>query len=148
MQRAEWVDFTAFPVLIIRLPVQFSVVDVSAMYNALEELTERDGKYTTIVDSTALTFPPGPMTRRALVRGGAAIEAHAQKYCIGTALVIHNTLVRGALTAFNWVRGDKFALPEIYTATMDEARRWSRKQLEANRAMTPAARAYFDQHGL
>lgn len=137
------VDFDTFPLIRIILADKLDLEEVAQMYAALDGVVERDGHYVTVVDTTSITSMPNAVTRRALADGGKSFEHHARRWSLGTAIVFTNPLVRGAHTAFNWIRGDRFELPEVAVSSMDEAYDWALAQLESKSVSTDAIREHL-----
>lgn len=136
------VDFDVYPLIQITLPPELDAEAVRAMYRDLEEVRRRPGHYVTMVDTRALPRMPDAVARRALADGGESIGEHAQQFSLGTALIVQSELVRRALTAFNWIRHDRFKLPEVYVSNEAEACAWSVRQLDSKGATTATVRAF------
>lgn len=141
------VDFDVYPLIQITLHDALEADGVHRMYGELEALLGRRGHYVTVVDTTALPGMPDAVARRALADGGAAIGEHAQRYSLGTAIIVGSSFVRSALTAFNWIRHDRFKLPEVYLPHRQQAYEWAAGQLDTKDAMTPEVRAFMRRGG-
>lgn len=142
------VDLELFPLLRLSLPEVFNPPDVQVMYDGLKQVTGREGHYVTVVDTTSIRRMPDAVTRRALADGGREFEQHALKWSLGTAIVIASPLVRGAHTAFNWIRGDRFNVPEVSMPTLAEANAWAVEQLKSKDALTDAVREYVERQAV
>lgn len=83
------------------------------------------GKHAIIVDFSK----GGPMTHSATIRKAAASEVDARlsyfrSHLVAEARVVPNPLVRGALTAFDWMVSAKFSHPRRNMARYGEAELW------------------------
>ena len=129
---------------IITLVVQDPTIDeLNEMFNELTKLLEkRPGKHLTLTDSTAMRSMPDAKVRRYIAdRQGE----HNGKYGargLGAVIVLDSVLVRGALTAINWVR--PLAERQEYVATRLDGMRVSVQWMEGEGMPVPdPIRAYL-----
>lgn len=116
---------------IITLVVQDPTVDeLDEMFNELTKLLEkRPGKHVTLTDSTAMRTMPDAKVRRFIAdRQGAHNEKYGARG-MGAVIILDSALVRGALTAINWIR--PLADRQEYVATRLEGMQVCVRWMEA-----------------
>jgi hypothetical protein len=87
-----------------------------------ESLFLRQQRYVLLIDTMALSTIPSGGTRHAVGKWQSAHTDETRKWCVGSAILISSRLVRGALTAMNWVHEP--VVPHHYPATRREALDW------------------------
>jgi hypothetical protein len=87
-----------------------------------ETLFARRERYVLMIDSTALSTIPSAPTRHTIGKWQKEHEEDTRKSCVGSAIVISSRLVRGALTAMEWVQ--RPVIKHHYPATRREALDW------------------------
>lgn len=104
-----------------------------------ETLFARRQSYAVLVDTTALSNIPSAATRHAIGKWQAQHEQDTKAWCVGSAIVISSRLVRGALTAMEWVQ--RPSIKHFYPATRREALDWCIAVVdEAGLTLSEAAR--------
>jgi hypothetical protein len=87
-----------------------------------EGLFARRQRYLFLMDTTTLTtIPAGPM-RHIIGKWQNEHEEETKTWCVGATICISSRLVRGALTAMNWVHEP--VLKQHYPTTRREALDW------------------------
>ena len=104
----------------LRLPLQFSFLKKA-------ELTGTSGTDVLVIDARRGRRPDA-RERHMLRDFDNAQEDHIRAYCRGIAFVFKSKLVRGALTAVNWLR-KPVAESKCFT-DFDEAMAWAEKRLD------------------
>lgn len=105
-----------------------------------ETLFTRGQRYVVLIDATELSSIPSAATRHALAKWQQRHDAETRQWCVGAAIVIASRLVRGALTALEWVQ--RPSTQHSYPASRREALNWCIARAdEAGLAMSDAARA-------
>jgi len=87
-----------------------------------EGLFARGQRYVVFMDTTALSTIPSAATRHTIGNWQNAHKEQTKKLCVGTAILISSRLVRGALTAMNWVHEP--VIKQYYPNTRREALDW------------------------
>jgi hypothetical protein len=109
------------------------------MLEQFERLFARRQKYVLLIDTTALSTIPSAATRHAIGKWQKAHEEETKTWCVGSAILVSSRLVRGAMTAMNWV--NEPVIPQHYPATRREASAWCIKVLdEAGLELSSSAR--------
>jgi hypothetical protein len=101
---ARFITYThAWPLFITVLPPRFDLHDVEAYIPEVDALYLRRERFATLVDTSAVSALPGASERRRLAEWQNATIDSIQRYNVFTATVIQSPVVRGALTAMNWI---------------------------------------------
>jgi hypothetical protein len=109
------------------------------MLQQFERLFARRQKYVLLIDTTALSTIPSAETRHAIGKWQKAHQAETKAWCAGSAILVSSRLVRGAMTAMNWVNEPVIA--QFYPATRREALDWCIKVVdEAGLELSPSTR--------
>jgi hypothetical protein len=91
-------------------------------------LFARRQQYALLVDTTALSTIPVAATRHAIGKWQKQYEKDTRTWCVGAAIVISSRLVRGALTAMEWVQQP--AIKHYYPATRRDGLDWAIKTVD------------------
>lgn len=97
------VDASYWPLLIVVVPDQLDAASVADLIRRVDKLHERKEHFATLVDTTAVKTLPRASERQALAEWQNRTIEVIRRYNVITATVIENSLVRGAMTAMNWV---------------------------------------------
>lgn len=126
MVRAIQQDETALPLVVIRWSGEASDADFAEFFAAQRALLARRRPYVQIADASRAKVMSS-LQRRKMAEFSDDTSAEAARLCKGTAVVISNSLVRGALTAVLWLVKPQY--PLVVVATFDEAQacvhRWA-----------------------
>lgn len=108
-----------WPLFVTVVPTQFSLTDVEDYIASVEALYDRKQRFATLVETSATATMPGAAERRRLADWQNATVERIEAYNVFTATVIRSPLIRGAMTAMNWV----FRPPneQIVTGSFEEA---------------------------
>jgi hypothetical protein len=87
-----------------------------------EGLFLRQQRYVLLMDTIALTTIPAAATRHFIGRWQNEHKEQTKTWCAGAAICISSRLVRGALTAMNWVHEP--VIKQHYPSTRREALDW------------------------
>jgi hypothetical protein len=91
------------------------MIEVVEAENTIEERR----RYAAVIDISR-TDVPSAAERKRVAEGMAARDAGISRFCAGTAIVLTNTLLRGAVTAVLWMRPMKH--PHAIVATRQEGK--------------------------
>jgi len=109
-----------------------------ARYDAMLRLRQR---YVALVDLSDMARPPGAAERRAIADWSKARDQELSAYSLGYAIIVPNTMIRGALTALTWLH--KTASPEVFVPDAERALAWCVGALEkAYVPVSPQIRTY------
>jgi hypothetical protein len=87
-----------------------------------DALIARRQSYVMLLDTTALSTIPAAATRHAVAKWQKEHDDDSKKWCLGSAIIISSRLVRGTLTAMNWVHEPVY--PQYFPSTRREALDW------------------------
>lgn len=93
----------AWPLFITVMPPSFDARDVEAYIVEVDALYQRRERFATLVDTTAVSSLPGATERRRLADWQNSTIDQIRRYNVFTATVLSSPIVRGALTAMNWI---------------------------------------------
>lgn len=100
----------------------------------LDQVVNRRTPFVSIVDARRMTRAPSAKVRRMIADWEQANGDLGSRYNRGVAFVTESALIRGAMTALQWISPPR--VPTVYEATMESARVWARTQLgEAARSV-------------
>ncbi len=109
--------------------------EVEAFYRACETLYEHvDGRIAWVLDTTRVTKVT-PIQRRLAAQHVDRVRYRMKEHLVGIAFVIHNDLVRGALTAISWLSPLPF--PYATFKNLEDALPWARRQLMERAKLEP-----------
>lgn len=117
-----------WPLVIVELREGLDDAGVDRVIETMEAAYARKETFIVIVDASAMSRPPNTTQRRRLAAYGAANEHRSRRYAEGTAYAITSGLVRGALTAMQWIFRPPTA--SINLASRHEAVDWCVGTLE------------------
>lgn len=129
LARMRYFDSTRFPYVVATPPAAHSPESVLAYYLEWDELAAR-GKHVLLIDLRQMD----PASADATVRRRVAEEMRARGEIIGRTIVaeariVPGRLLRGVLTAVDWLVADKLVYPVRYFERMDEGEGWLRTQI-------------------
>jgi len=93
----------------------------------LAQVVGRRSPFVSIVDARKMTRAPTAKVRRMIADWETANGELGPRYNRGVAFVTDSALVRGAMTALQWISPPK--VPTVYEATMEAALVWARTRL-------------------
>ena len=83
--------------------------------------------FSSIVDATRITSAPSARVRKLVADWEIEHGAVGEKYNVGVAIVTTSALVRGAMTAIQWISPPR--VPTTYEATVPAAISWAESHL-------------------
>lgn len=125
-----------YPVIYLEVRDNASLDDVRAMFTVLREAGRRGTRHVTMTDSSTVKAMPDATVRRYVAEQQADVEAQYGHLVIGSAVVVSSSVVRGALTAINWIKPTKVA--QVFTTTRTEALSQCIRWLDGERIAIPA----------
>ena len=131
-----------FPVVMLEVRDGATTTELRAMFDVLRAAGKRGKRHVTMTDSSTVKSMPDATVRRFVAEQQAEVEALYGHLVIGSAVVVGSGVVRGALTAINWIR--PLAERQEYVATRLEGMQVCVRWLEADGLPVPdPARAYL-----
>jgi hypothetical protein len=132
-----------FPLVLMTARQVLTASDADEVYDQFRAFLRRRSKFVTVTDVRAVNEMPDALTRKRLGEGSARFMADAKPYALGSAIVLESAIVRGALTAIQWISRPE--QPSVYFGTLRPAVDWAIQKLEAaGVAITPAILAFRD----
>jgi hypothetical protein len=92
-----------FPLVLTFLRGKVSDTDLDPFFLGFEEVYARKSPFVVISDLREVTAVPEAPTRRRIAEWSKAQEARTIQYHLGTVMIVRSAVVRGALTAINWL---------------------------------------------
>lgn len=115
------------PMLVTVFEGTLSDADLSTLFERHRAVLEARRPFVHLGDTRTLRAVPTATQRARIARWQAEIEPLSGQYNVGSALVTPNTLVRGTLTAINWIQ--RPVTPQYYAPTIEDAYTWCIEQL-------------------
>lgn len=118
-------DESSFPLVIVTWTGDATDADFQAFFDAQRRLLARQEPYVQIADASNAKVMSS-LQRRMIAQFSEETDAAAARLCKGTAVVIRNSMVRGAMTAVLWLVKLKYPLAVVATfeEALDQARGW------------------------
>ena len=122
------IDTSQFPLVMIRYPAQSSKENIAKYGQELDKVM-KSGPLATVVDvRKVMVFSAGAEQRRFLAEQVDAATLANPGQLVAEAVVFNSKVLKGAYTAFNWIRKDKSYESRAFT-DIESARSWSQAQL-------------------
>ena len=136
-------DPTPFPLVVLTfLNEECTEDDLEVIFAGFQELWKRRSRYVLVIDGRRVTKVPTARWRQKLADWERANAGDTQRWNGGAAVVIPNSLVRGALIAVEWLF--KPATPRAYFKDVASSREWVLEQLRVHGLPSgPAIEAFF-----
>jgi hypothetical protein len=126
-----FLDTSRWPLLVLRYERDASEADVLGLYDAWEKEMERRGRHGVISDFTHNNpFRVSPKVRKLIAGQVEKRRTHFERYLLAEARVVPHPLLRGMVTAFDWVIGSTFKRPLRNVADIVTAEGWVVGELE------------------
>jgi hypothetical protein len=123
------VDSASWPIVLVRPRGELSELQYQQMFRAIEALWARKEKFLTITDTRR--SGAGSARQRQLI--GDWMKTHEEQsnlYSMGSIIIVSSAVVRGAMTAINWIAQPK--VPSHFVSSPREAAEHARKFLLAS----------------
>ena len=132
---------TLFPVITFDVHDHASIDDLEAMFAIFEQVEHRSGMHVTLTDASAVRAMPDAKTRRFVAEKQAIADAKYGPKSVGAVIIVDSAIVRGALTAINWIKPVKAR--QHYVATRLEGLRLCVQWLEAGGVAVPESVVHY-----
>lgn len=130
-------DVSMWPLAVITMPPVTTADDFEYLQRCYEHVFAAPVRHALIVDTTPIVRVPDATLRRQMkVFEDSRRPIIAQKN-IGSAIIIQNTIVRGAYTALRWISPQP--APNKAFATVQDAARWCVQGIEEDGQIVPIA---------
>jgi hypothetical protein len=129
------------PLVVLTAHDDLSIEDVDAIFDGLRTVLARKQRFVSLADVRKAKRMPSAKERARVAEHLRATESLSAQFSLGSALVITSPLVRGAMTAIDWIFKPK--APQGYFGTMLDGCAWCVERLRgAGLTLTPAIAAY------
>lgn len=127
----------SWPLLVALSPKVYDRAAVAEMQASFERYFQRGQRYALVTVPPHGSTPPGANERKAIAEwaNSPRIRDYSKKLCVGSASVVENALMRGALTAMMWIWTP--ASPHKAVSTADEAIDYCLEKLESGNVPLP-----------
>lgn len=119
-------DDSRDPLLVARFGADWSADEFDRYLAWHAEHLKRRRRFVIVVDATRARTPDA-LERRKQAASLREHEALLQKHCAGAAFVISSAVIRGTLTAIQWLQPPVYET--VVVATFAEAEAWARTRL-------------------
>lgn len=92
-----------WPLFVTVMPREAGIDDLRTYFASVTRLYERRERFATLVETSDVRSIPGAAERRFIADYQNATIDDIRRYNVFTATVVPSTLVRGAMTALNWL---------------------------------------------
>lgn len=103
-------DTSAWPLVIVTFRGTPRDEDWEAMFAAYDEWYRRREPFHVVNDTFALEGVPNAAQRKLIAEQAREHERMSRKWVVGSATVVRNALIRGALTAITWLAPPAYEL--------------------------------------
>lgn len=128
---------SSWPIFVMVSPKVYDKASVDLMQSTFERVFQRGERYALITVSPRGASPPGAQERKAIAEWANLPRSrkYSRELCVGSASVVENALMRGALTAMMWIWTP--ASPHKAVANLSEALDYSLTLLEEGAVPLP-----------
>ena len=129
------------PLVVFTIHGDMSVDDIDAMFASWREVFARKERFVSLSDARGAKSMPSAKERARVAEGIRSIEALSVQYSLGNATIVSSPLLRGAMTAIEWVQKPK--VPSAYFGSLIEGCDWCVGRLRGvGLAVTPGIAAF------
>ncbi|MGB8331804.1 MAG: hypothetical protein WCE62_16880 [Polyangiales bacterium] len=130
-------DVSMWPLILVSMPATLGLDDIEYLQQSYEYVFAAPNRHALIVDTTTLESIPDATFRRRMKDFEDGRRAIIREKNIGSAIVLSNSLVRGAYTALRWISPQP--APNKAFANLRDAARWCIDGIEADGQVVCAA---------
>jgi len=130
-------DVTMWPLVLVTMPPTIRMNDIVYLQESYEHVFAAPVRHALVVDTTTLENIPDATLRRHMKDFEDGRRPIIREKNIGSAIVLSNSLARGAYTALRWISPQP--APNKAFSNVRDAARWCVKGIEADGQEVPAA---------
>ncbi len=107
-------DASLWPLFVIIPPPRITTASIEGLIDTVNGVYARRERFATLVDTTFVEQMPSASDRRLLTEWQTETIELIRRYNVCTATVVSHSLIRGAMTAMNWLfrpPNEQIALP-------------------------------------
>jgi hypothetical protein len=121
-------DVTGWPIVVTTVGGELLEADLEVyLEDFMNRVVKQGHPFVSVVDATALTVVPNSRVRHRIGAWEVKNASLGERVNRGIAIVTQSSLVRGAMTAVNWMHPPR--IPTVYEARLDVALQWARRIL-------------------
>jgi hypothetical protein len=129
------------PLVVFTIHGDMSLDDIDAMFESWRTVFARKERFVSLSDARGAKSMPSAKERARVAEGIRSIESLSVRYSLGNATIVSSPLIRGALTAIEWIQKPKVA--SAYFGSMIEGCDWCMGRLSgAGLPTTPGIAAF------
>lgn len=125
-----------WPLALVTIPPVMAIEDIVYLQESYEHVFAAPNRHALIVDTTMIEKIPDATLRRRMKEFEDARRPIIREKNIGSAIVLSNSVVRGAFTALRWISPQP--APNKAFANVRDAARWCIEGIEADGQDVPA----------
>ena len=129
-------DASLWPLVVVTMPATLQVDDIAYLQQSYEHVFAAPTRHALVVDTTTLESIPDATLRRRMKEFEDTRRPIIRERNIGSAIVLSNSVARGAFTALRWISPQP--APNKAFANMRDAARWCIEGIEADGQEVPA----------
>ena len=129
-------DASLWPLVLVTMPATLQVDDIAYLQQSYEHVFAAPTRHALVVDTTTLESIPDATLRRRMKEFEDARRPIIRERNIGSAIVLSNSVARGAFTALRWISPQP--APNKAFANVRDAARWCIEGIEADGQEVPA----------
>ena len=124
-----------WPLVQVTMPPEIRLPDIEFLQQSYENVFAAPARHALIVDTTTLEKVPDATLRRRMKEFEDSRRPIIREKNIGSAIVLSNSLVRGAYTALRWISPQP--APNKAFSNLRDAARWCIEGLESDGQEVP-----------
>ena len=129
-------DVSLWPLVLVSMPATLQVDDIVYLQESYEHVFAAPTRHALVVDTTTLVSIPDATLRRRMKEFEDSRRPIIRERNIGSAIVLSNSLVRGAFTALRWISPQP--APNKAFSNVRDAARWCVEGIEADGQELPS----------
>ena len=129
-------DVSMWPLVLVTMPSVIDLQDMDYLQDSYESVFAAPTRHALIVDTTTIEKIPDATLRRRMKEFEDGRRPIIREKNIGSAIVLSNSLVRGAYTALRWISPQP--APNKAFSNVRDAARWCIEGLQADGQDVPA----------
>ena len=130
-------DVSMWPLVLVSMPAQIRIEDIEYLQQSYEHVFASPTRHALIVDTTIIETIPDATLRRRMKEFEDSRRPIIREKNIGSAIVLSNSLVRGAFTALRWISPQP--APNKAFSNLRDAARWCIEGIQADGQTVPAS---------
>ena len=130
-------DVSLWPLVLVTMPAAIELQDIEYLQQSYESVFAAPTRHALIVDTTTIESIPDATLRRRMKEFEDGRRPIIREKNIGSAIVLSNSLVRGAFTALRWISPQP--APNKAFSNVRDAARWCIDGIQADGQDVPAA---------